>query len=748
MKKLKMYAKRLFRIGFCVFAGTLLPAAVFAGDPWLQEAKLIASDGDVDHGFGQAIALSGDTVLVSRQDPFFGPQSVSRVYVFVHDGEDWVEQATLFPDDHPVDCFGTHNDRCPFFGWSVASDGNVAVVGAPVSPLSESGQPGAAYVFARKGGVWSQQTKLVASDGTPDDKFGQSVAISGDTVLIGAPAAEVDGHTRQGSAYVFVFDGEDWVEQERLMPTDDFPVDPCGPSICPFFGNAVALLGDTALVGAQNMRIDDNNRQGAAYVFTRGAGVWTEQAMLTAAEGAGEHRFGSAVALSEDVALVSATEAEIDFTRQGAAYVFTRSEGNWIEQATLLASDAESLQRMGNAVALVGGTALVGASQSSDNGAAYLYTVEDQSWVQHHKLTAPDGAENSRFGHAVALSGDTALVSDFNADVDGNSKQGAAYVFVGVPVLSFDPDNLDFGQVEVGATSSAQDTTLSNTGGSNATGLGFSAPGSGFTVDSADCGNTLAAGDNCTASVTFTPTATGAAAAALSANSDQGVGADLALAGEGIEPGQLAFSPGNLDFGDVEVGATSAPLDTMLSNTGDSDATGLGFSAPGSGFSVVINECGAILTAGGSCLISLTFTPPAAGPASDTLTVDGDNEVSGSLSLSGNGEDPPEPGELNVTPATLDFGEVLIGTGDTRTLTVGNTAAPGADPIELATLDVTAGTLEFSISGGTCQVGTILSPGEDCTVEVTFQPDSAAALSGEFTVTTTDGQMVTVGRDK
>ncbi|HRI65111.1 MAG TPA: hypothetical protein PK156_12770 [Polyangium sp.] len=257
------------------------------------------------------------------------------------------------------------------FGISIALSGDTALVGAMVDNYRQ----GAAYLFTRSGGVWTEQQKLTASDGETDDEFGFSVALSGDTALVGAHQAGIGANIYQGSAYVFTRSGGVWTEQQKLTASDGAEGD--------FLGRAVALSGDTALVGADYDQIGANDLQGSAYVFTRSGGVWTEQQKLTASDGETDDLFGGSVALSGDTALVGAVYDDVGANiHQGSGYVFTRSGGVWTAQQKLTASDGAEYDDFGVSVALDGNTALVGAHQNDiaanfefHEGAAYVFQV-------------------------------------------------------------------------------------------------------------------------------------------------------------------------------------------------------------------------------------------------------------------------------------------------------------------------------------------------------------------------------------
>jgi nucleoside-specific outer membrane channel protein Tsx len=287
------------------------------------------------------------------------------------------------------------------FGASVAISNSTAVVGA----WAKDSSTGAAYVFVRsETGTWSEQAKLTASDGVESGFFGQSVAVSGSTAVVGAFGRD--------AAYVFVRSGTIWSQQAELTASDGAPGDG--------FGISVALSGSRLVVGSDF----NNGVTGAAYVFVRSATAWSEQAKLTASDGAGYDRFGGSVAISGSSVVVGAVGNDF-YT--GAAYVFERAGMTWPERAKLTASDGAGFERFGESVAITGSRVVVGASGHPDAGAAYVFVrSETGTWSEQAKLTASDGVVGDRFGSSVAIVGPTAV-----AGAPGRkTSTGAAYVFV------------------------------------------------------------------------------------------------------------------------------------------------------------------------------------------------------------------------------------------------------------------------------------------------------------------------------
>ena len=373
-------------------------------DPtWTQQQKLTASDIIGIGDFGNSVSVSGNTAEIGApgSNGYLG-----AAYIFVRSGGVWTQQQELMASD------GAPGDQ---FGNSVSVFGDTAVIGASY----KNGRQGAAYVFVRSAGVWTQQQELTASDGAAADFFGSSVGVSGDTAVIADYEKNVGRNTGQGVAYVFARSGGVWSQQQELTASDGAAND--------FFGISVSVSGDTAVIGAYGK----NAGQGAAYVFVLSAGVWSQQQELTASGGIALDGFGSGVAVSGDTAVIGAPGKNSDV---GAGYVFVSSGGVWSQRQELTASDGVANDYFGISVSLSGDTAVIGALTEGDDfsvyqgdGAAYLFVRSGAMWTQQQKLTASDGVANDRFGYSVSVSGNTALIGAFNK----NSAQGAAYIFAG-----------------------------------------------------------------------------------------------------------------------------------------------------------------------------------------------------------------------------------------------------------------------------------------------------------------------------
>jgi uncharacterized repeat protein (TIGR01451 family) len=401
-------------------------------DHWGQVAKLTAADATATDQFGRAVAVSANTIVVGAYGDLDYGDGAGSAYVFARNqgGADaWGQTAKLIPAD------GAMED---WFGYAVALDGGTLAVGACHDDDSGSNS-GSSYTFVRSDDGWAQVAKPTPSDGAPDDRFGHAVAVSGDTAVVGAPDDDDNG-AESGSAYVFARNegGDDtWAWVAQLIPSDGAAGD--------HFGQAVAISGDTVVVGAH---ADDDNGidSGSAYVFARnqgGAETWGQVAKLTATGGTAGDHFGRATAACGDTIVVGAYGADGGVGDSGSAYVFARNHGGaeaWGQVNQITASDGAAGDMFGHAVALSGDAAIVGAYGDDDacpsfpgcsSGSAYVFARNHggaDAWGQVDKLTASDDAALDWFGYTVALNGDTAVVGAYGSD-DNGGESGSAYVF-------------------------------------------------------------------------------------------------------------------------------------------------------------------------------------------------------------------------------------------------------------------------------------------------------------------------------
>jgi hypothetical protein len=364
----------------------------------LRSADATAAEADE---FGRSVAVDGNTVVIGvwgndsfGADPLNGDGAIE---VWTRSGNVWSLQQRIEPAD-----LALHDA----FGWAVAINGDTLAVGSPFADAM-GGDSGAVYVYTRAAGVWSLQQKLTGSTTDGGDRFGFSVDIKGNSLIVGAKTDEVDSVVA-GSAFVFTRSGSVWTEQGLLKATAGLDGDA--------FGSAVRLSGDYAVVGAEFADTAGGTDAGAAYVFKRTAGVWSGQlAVLTSNAPAENALFAHAVAIDGGTIVVS------DHNRSssaGRAVVYTGADSTWTVQQTLSASDGQSFDFFGHALSIVGDSLLVGAYQADlesniDRGAAYRFTRSGSAWTQIDKYLASDASttsESERFGFDVSLTPGVAAV--------------------------------------------------------------------------------------------------------------------------------------------------------------------------------------------------------------------------------------------------------------------------------------------------------------------------------------------------
>jgi hypothetical protein len=291
-----------FRGAVYIFTFNLLEST------WTQRLKITAADIQVLDLFGNSVALSGNTLVVGSpldDNEATGTSDSGSAYVYTGSGATWTEQAKLRAVRE------ANGDQ---FGTDVDIDGNTIVAGARLVDNEANTLQGAAYVFTRKGAIWTEQARLLPSDGASGDNFGQSVSVSGDTVAIGSPFNDTGANNDQGAAYVFTRSGSIWI-QSKLTAGDGTSGDN--------FGQTVALQNDTLLVGATNADSTAASGSGATYVFTRLGSTWTEAQKLFALDSATNDDYGNDVALDDRTFLIGATNDTFGpIVSQGSAYVF------------------------------------------------------------------------------------------------------------------------------------------------------------------------------------------------------------------------------------------------------------------------------------------------------------------------------------------------------------------------------------------------------------------------------------------
>jgi hypothetical protein len=321
---------------------------------WAQSQQL--TDGVSGNWFGSELAIDADTLVVAAANDSTDGPSYGTVYVYVRGSEGWELQQRLSAADAQ-----SHD----YFGSSVSIDSDTVVVGCTSHDTVEYGE-GAAYVFVRSGTTWTQQAQLIASDGKTADSFGESVSVSGDTIVVGAQASDDHG-PGSGKAYMYVRSGTDWSEQQILSPSDLGPED--------IFGVEVDLDGDRALIGAY-ADDDDGVSSGTVYYYTRSGTTWTLQQQVHSPTAEAYRYFGMSVDVFGDRMVVGEPGYDAGATSTGRANYYELSGDTWTYVRSVVPSSYSENDNWGRSVAISEKAVIVAGSTAdahgTDSGGAWI----------------------------------------------------------------------------------------------------------------------------------------------------------------------------------------------------------------------------------------------------------------------------------------------------------------------------------------------------------------------------------------
>jgi hypothetical protein len=310
---------------------------------------------------------------------------------------------------------------CEQFGHGLAISGTRIVVGAAAAtddpPMLCASGPGAAYVFDRSGDQWLQTVRLVPPDGGSGDEFGNSVAVWGERIVVGSEHHDGAAGSNSGAAYVYELQGSSWVLVAKLEPSD--------AEQGQYFARSVAISGDWIVCGT---RFDSTlgNQAGAAYTFQRDhTGSWIETQKLLASDGATKDMYGNSCSIDGGTLVVGSYQAAgPGGNKQGVAYVYELQDATWVETQKLEPTPASSPAEFGRSVSIQGDRILVGARADGGPGAAYIFERQS-SWTQTARLTAPHGQSGDQFGESVSIYGTCAVVGARLA----NNLKGRAFLY-------------------------------------------------------------------------------------------------------------------------------------------------------------------------------------------------------------------------------------------------------------------------------------------------------------------------------
>jgi len=442
-------------------------------DPLIQQAELTASEGAKKEQLGYSVAISGNTIVAGAPFRGSGPEAhQGAVYVYTMPTSGWAG-ATQAARLTVLGAVAGEE-----LGYSVAISGDTIAAGAPGQEVAGRSKQGAVYVFTMPNTGWSgsltQTAELTASDGRLKDELGRSVALSGDSVIAGAPFHGVAGNPEQGALYAFTMPDTGWsgslTQTAELTASDGGEVD--------FLGWSLAAAGETVVAGAPNHVVAGGTEQGSVYVFAMPPSGWedaNQTAELSASDGERNDKLGYSVAISGNTVVAGAPGRKLDSHEdQGAAYVFVMPPTGWAdatETAELTAAEGGEGDWLGNSVAAAGETIVAGApfheaAEHANQGAAYVFTMPQSGWIsatQSAELNATDGVSDDFFGWSLAGAGEVILLGSPQHMVEENVEQGAAYVFGPEPAAMESPPP---GEPPTQTTTQTTTTQTSGSGGS------------------------------------------------------------------------------------------------------------------------------------------------------------------------------------------------------------------------------------------------------------------------------------------
>jgi len=430
-----------------------------------ETQKIVASDREELAKFGQSVAISGNYAVVGAYGT--GVFNNGQAYIFEKQGSNWVQIQIIQNSD---------NENYDRFGYAVDIDGDYIVVGAygeddDVNGNNNLSKAGSAYIFKNNAGIWAQTQKIIANDRASNDEFGWSVAINGNTLVVGAHLEDEDENGlntiyHAGSAYIFELNTGTgvWSQSQKIVGGSraadlTYPNGGnAGEDVSDLFGHSVAISGDYLVVGSLNHDWDETNtistlNGGAIYIFEKNLGIWSEMKKIVNSDVQISDRFGATVSIDSNFIAAGSYSEDYSLTgtnympNSGAVYICKRDAGgNWTEQQKLVAPTRNTGDRFGWSVALDSVFLIVGANEDNDNrnetnplvdaGAAHIFKRNNATGTYSHlqKLDASDRDSLDLFGNAVGLEGTTiiigALEQDFNTQhIDSMSNAGATYFY-------------------------------------------------------------------------------------------------------------------------------------------------------------------------------------------------------------------------------------------------------------------------------------------------------------------------------
>ena len=389
-------------ISFSIYGDRVLEGSTY-------QQKIYPKTGDRNDFFGISVSLSENRILIGAEGDDDNGKNSGAAYIFEFNGNQWEQVAKLKPSD------GESQDG---FGSAVSLNGNRALISSPGDD-DDATSAGAAYIFDFDGLNWTQTIKLISGEGTDAQNFGRSLSLSNNRALIGAINV-FEGGASTGAAFIYDFNGLNWKQTQRIVANDSEAGDG--------FGISASLRGDRALIGASGA----NDGKGAAYYFEYDGNFWVQKDKLIPEDDNKFVSMGFSISMQDDYALIGAPYDDDPVQNAGSAYVFKFDGISWHQLTKVRNPNPEVNDVFGWSVSLIKNHILIGAhGQSNSNietGTAYLYSMIGDNWTQTAKLTSPDLLPNEAVGWSVDLSNDFVAVGASFGRVN-NIRSGAAYIF-------------------------------------------------------------------------------------------------------------------------------------------------------------------------------------------------------------------------------------------------------------------------------------------------------------------------------
>lgn len=381
----------------------------------LTETKIYAGNTIVDAQAGHSVGISGNFAVAGAPYRSFVGTQEGSVYVFEKQNGTWTEIQELSAVDK------LSYDR---FGYSVAIDGDTILVGVYQDDPGIGGS-GSVRVFENQAGTWTETQTLQASVPESNAGFGYSVKLEGNTAIIGEYKRDGSAGAQCGAAYIFEKQAGTWTETQKLEASDQASQD--------LFGTTVDINNDKVVISAPDHTDSGVSKTGAVYVFEKQNGTWTETQKIVELHNP-EDRLGRGVAIHGDFIVAGAPYGDINGLNGGNAFVFEKQNGTWTKTQTLVASTLNALDRFGWTVDIEGNNIVVGAylddpSGYSAGGTVTVFENQEGTWTEIQSLTSNDVQSSDNFGYAFELSGDAIIVGSRGDDIGVTSNAGSAYIY-------------------------------------------------------------------------------------------------------------------------------------------------------------------------------------------------------------------------------------------------------------------------------------------------------------------------------